>query len=409
MKIYNVKIKTMADGRIIENGWVEFENGKFTAVCEGTPQKTESLDIDGSGCLLIPGFIDAHTHLGIIENGIDFEGDDCNEATDPFTPQMRVIDGINPFDRCFYEAVARGITSAVICPGSANPCGGQIIAAKTAGRRIDDMVIRTVGVKFALGENPKRVYNGRDEMPITRMATAAVIREGLAKAKRYLDGIRDYENDKENSELPEYDIKCESLLPLLKNETAAYFHCHRADDIFTALRISKEFRIKPVLIHATEGHLIADILGGENVTAIAGPILCDRCKPEMKSLELKNAGALAENGVKTAICTDHTVVPIQYLPLSAAAAVKGGMDDINSGIARENGIVVFLDVPFKTCFYRIAGDTNRPIAASRTPKQLEELFNERYPVYKKNSTLTIKCEGSPLSVAKAILDNSSLI
>ena len=239
---------------------------------------------------------------------------------------MRVIDGINPFDRCFYEAVSRGITCAVICPGSANPCGGQIIAAKTAGRRIDDMLIRTVGVKFALGENPKRVYNGRDEAPVTRMATAAIIREGLAKAKRYLDGIREYESDRENSELPEYDIKCEALLPLLRNETTAYFHCHRADDIFTALRISKEFGIKPVLIHATEGHLIADILGRENVTAIAGPILCDRCKPEMKSLELKNAGALAENGVKTAICTDHTVVPIQYLPLSAAAAVKGGMN-----------------------------------------------------------------------------------
>lgn len=155
------------------------------------------------------------------------------------------------------------------------------------------------------------------------MATAAIIREGLAKAKRYLDGIREYESDRENSELPEYDIKCEALLPLLRNETTAYFHCHRADDIFTALRISKEFGIKPVLIHATEGHLIADILGRENVTAIAGPILCDRCKPEMKSLELKNAGALAENGVKTAICTDHTVVPIQYLPLSAAGGGKG--------------------------------------------------------------------------------------
>ena len=326
MKIYNIKIKTMADDRVIENGWVQIENGKFAAVCEERPQETESHDIDGSGGLLLPGFIDAHTHLGIIENGIDFEGDDCNEATDPFTPQMRVIDGINPFDRCFYEAVSRGITCAVICPGSANPCGGQIIAAKTAGRRIDDMLIRTVGVKFALGENPKRVYNGRDEAPVTRMATAAIIREGLAKAKRYLDGIREYESDRENSELPEYDIKCEALLPLLRNETTAYFHCHRADDIFTALRISKEFGIKPVLIHATEGHLIADILGRENVTAIAGPILCDRCKPEMKSLELKNAGALAENGVKTAICTDHTVVPIQYLPLSAAAAVKGGMN-----------------------------------------------------------------------------------
>lgn len=325
MKIYNVKIKTM-DETDIENGYIEFENGKITALCEGKPESISESDIDGNGGTLLPGFIDAHTHLGIIENGIDFEGDDCNEATDPFTPNMRVIDAVNPMDRCFSEAVSRGITCAVIAPGSANPCGGEIIAAKTFGRRIDDMLVKTVGIKFALGENPKRVYNDRDEAPITRMATAAVIREGLAKAKRYLDDINEYEKDGENSSLPEYDAKCESLLPLLKKEISAHFHCHRADDIFTALRISKEFDINPVIIHATEGRLIADILGKENVTAVAGPIICDRCKPEMKSLEIENAAELVKNGVKTAICTDHTVVPIQYLPLSAAIAVKGGLD-----------------------------------------------------------------------------------
>lgn len=324
MKIYNIKIKTMS-GKNIENGFVEFENGKFTAVCEGSPVSIQSGDKDGKGGLLLPGFIDAHTHLGIIENGIDFEGDDCNESTDPFTPQLRVIDGINPLDRCFSEAVSRGITCAVISPGSANPCGGEIIAAKTYGRRIDDMLVKKVGIKFALGENPKRVYNDRDETPVTRMATAAVIREGLAKAKRYTDSLDEYEADKENSELPEFDIKCEALVPLMKKEISAHFHCHRADDIFTALRIAKEFDIKPVIIHATEGHIIADILGKEGVTAVAGPVLCDRCKPEMQGLELKNAAELVKNGVKTAICTDHTVVPIQYLPLSAELAVKGGL------------------------------------------------------------------------------------
>lgn len=324
MKIYNVKIKTM-DGYEIENGYVEFRNGKITAVCEGAPASTVETDTDGGGGLLMPGFIDAHTHLGIIENGIDFEGDDCNESTDPFTPQMRVIDGINPLDRCFSEAVSRGITCAVIAPGSANPCGGEIIAAKTDGRRIDDMLVRSVGIKFAMGENPKRVYNDRSETPVTRMATAAIIREGLAKAKRYLDDMTEYENSGE-TDMPEYDIKNESLIPLLKGEISAHFHCHRADDIFTALRISKEFGIKPVIIHATEGHLIADILGKENVSIVAGPILCDRCKPEMRELEIKNAAELVKNGIKTAICTDHTVIPIQYLPLSAAIAVKGGLD-----------------------------------------------------------------------------------
>lgn len=327
MKIYNVQIKTMDGGRTIPNGWIEVENGKITAVESGTPENITESDINGKSGLLLPGFIDAHTHLGIIENGIDFEGDDCNEATDPFTPQMRTIDGINPFDRCFKEARKRGITSVVVAPGSANPCGGEIIAMKTMGRRADDMLIKTTGIKFALGENPKRTYNDRDEMPVTRMATAAVIREGLAKAVRYLDDVNVFESDRENHDMPEYDIKCEALIPLLKGEIAAHFHCHRADDMFTALRISKEFGLKAVIVHATEGYLIADILGTEKgIAAISGPVICDRCKPEMKGLDIKNTAELVRNGVKTSICTDHPVIPIQYLPASAAMAVKGGLD-----------------------------------------------------------------------------------
>ncbi len=326
MKIYNVQIKTMEKRRSIENGWVEIENGKIIAVEEGSPDVVGTEDLDGQGKLLIPGFIDAHTHLGIIENGIDFEGDDCNEATDPFTPQLRTIDGINPMDRCFEEAYKRGITSAVVAPGSANPCGGEIIAVKTYGRRIDDMIIKPVGIKFALGENPKRVYNDRDETPVTRMATAALIREGLSKAKRYLADIDAYEIDKENNDMPEFDLKNHALIPLLRREISAHFHCHRADDMFTAVRIAKEFDLKLVLVHATEGHLIADILGTEKLSAISGPVICDRCKPEMKGLELKNTAELIKNGVKTSICTDHPVIPIQYLPASAAMAVKGGLD-----------------------------------------------------------------------------------
>lgn len=326
MKIYNVQIKTMEKRRSIENGWIEIENGKIIAVEEGSPDVVGTEDIDGQGRLLIPGFIDAHTHLGIIENGIDFEGDDCNEATDPFTPQLRTIDGINPMDRCFEEAYKRGITSAVVAPGSANPCGGEIIAVKTYGRRVDDMIIKPVGIKFALGENPKRVYNDRDETPVTRMATAALIREGLTKAKRYLADIDAYEIDKENNDMPEFDLKNHALIPLLRREISAHFHCHRADDMFTAVRIAKEFDLKLVIVHATEGHLIADILGTEKLSAISGPVICDRCKPEMKGLELKNTAELVKNGVKTSICTDHPVIPIQYLPASAAMAVKGGLD-----------------------------------------------------------------------------------
>ena len=325
MLIYNAEIHTLDSRGVIENGWIETENSKIKAIGEGAPEEIPEGSINAQGGLLMPGFIDAHTHLGIIEDGLDFEGDDCNESTDPFTPQMRAIDGINPFDRCFEEARMRGITAAASSPGSANPCGGEIAAIKTNGRRVDDMLVKKCGIKFALGENPKNVYNGREETPITRMAITALIREGLYKARRYVHDMDSYYSDSENYDPPEYDIKCEALMPLLERKIKAFFHCHRADDICTAMRIASEFALDPVIIHGTEGHKIADIIAEEKVPVICGPLMCDRCKPEMRGLELKNAAVLHENGVKIAICTDHTVTPIQYLPLSAQAAVKGGL------------------------------------------------------------------------------------
>lgn len=325
MLIYNAEIHTMDSRGVIAKGWIETEKGKIKTIGEGTPNLIPEDSINAEGGILMPGFIDAHTHLGIIEDGLDFEGDDCNESTDPFTPQMRAIDGINPFDRCFEEARMRGITAAASSPGSANPCGGEIAAIKTNGRRIDDMLIKKCGIKFALGENPKNVYNGREETPITRMAITALIREGLYKARRYVHDMDSYYSDSENYDPPEYDIKCEALMPLLERKIKAFFHCHRADDICTAMRIASEFALDSVIIHGTEGHKIADIIAEEKIPVICGPVMCDRCKPEMRGLELKNASALHENGVKIAICTDHTVTPIQYLPLSAQAAIKGGL------------------------------------------------------------------------------------
>ena len=266
MLIYNAEIHTMDSRGVIENGWLEVEEGKIKALGEGSPEAVPEDSIDACGGLLLPGFIEAHTHLGIIADGLDFEGDDCNESTDPFTPQMRAIDGINPFDRCFEEARMRGVTAAASSPGSANACGGEIAAIKTYGRRIDDMLIRNCGIKFALGENPKNVYNGREETPVTRMAITALIREGLYKARRYVHDMDSYYSDSENYDPPEYDIKCEALMPLLDRKIKAFFHCHRADDICTAMRISKEFSLDPVIIHGTEGYKIADILGLQQPT-----------------------------------------------------------------------------------------------------------------------------------------------
>lgn len=323
MKIYNVKIFTMNKTRsVIEKGWVEITEGKITAVCEGTPSSFEDVDIDGGGAALYPGFIDAHTHVGLTTNGVGIESEDFNEESEPCSAQLRVIDAINPFDESFEKARNAGITSVLISPGSMNPVAGDIVAVSTDGRRIDNMLLRRVGIKFALGENPKMTYMNRDETPCTRMAIAAMIREALLKAQRYM---ADKEAAESESDLPELDPKSEALIPLLRGELKAHFHCHRADDIFTALRISREFGLDYVLIHCTDGHLIAGELALENAAAVVGPIICDPCKPELANITPKNAGLLAQHGVKTAICTDHSETPIEYLPLTVGIAVKNGM------------------------------------------------------------------------------------
>lgn len=346
MIIWNATIHTMTDNGVLKNGYVCIENGKITAVGTGTPPNLSPDDIDAGGSTLLPGFIDAHTHLGIIENGLDFEGDDCNEATDPFTPHLRVIDGINPLDRCFEEARAAGITTVMTSPGSANACGGTMCILKTAGRMVDRMQIGT-GMKFALGENPKSVYHDRDETPITRMATAAMIREGLAKAQRYQQEL-DFAESDPDEHMPDYDAKSEALLPLLDRDIKAHFHCHRADDICTAIRIAREFHLDYVLIHGTEGHEIADILAEENAPVIVGPMLCDRCKPEMQNLTIQNPAILKKAGVKIALCTDHPVIPVQYLPTTAALAVKGGMSREDALYAITAGAAAILGIEERT-------------------------------------------------------------
>lgn len=337
MIIYNARIFT-ASGDIIPNGFISFgsrirEVGSMDEIPPwglDTPDGKEE-SIDASGLTVYPAFVDAHCHIGICENGIGFEGDDVNEETDPSTPHLRAIDAINAADLCFGEAAQGGVGTVVTGVGSANPVGGNFIAMKTYGSKcIDKRVIKDpCSIKFALGENPKRVYNDRDETPMTRMATAAVIREQLYKAKRYMEDMAEYESTKGTDDevsRPDYDIKCEALIPLLKKEIKAHFHCHRQDDIFTAIRLAKEFDLDYVLIHTTDGHLIADELAEENAQCVIGPLFADRCKPELINQSIENGAALSRAGVTVAICTDHPETPIQYLPVTAGIAVKGGMD-----------------------------------------------------------------------------------
>ena len=300
-----------------EKGFVTFENGRITAAgpMENYRPGGEETE-DCTGKWLYPGFVDPHCHLGMEEDSLGFPGDDVNEMTDPVTPHLSGLDAVNPTDRYFAEAAAAGVTTVITGPGSANPIGGQMIAIKTAGSpRVDELVLRApVAMKMAFGENPKTVYHERKQAPMTRMATAAVIRQALEKCRRYME------------KGGEYDPKMEALAPVLKGELPVHMHAHRRDDIFTALRIAKEYGLRCVIVHGTEGHLIARELQEAGARVFAGPILTDRSKPELVNLTPKGPGLLAKAGVPVALCTDSPVIPQQYLALCAGLCVREGMD-----------------------------------------------------------------------------------
>ncbi len=334
MVVINVKIKSMANNDI-ENGFVRITDGKFSEI--GDMKKyvpTDETVIDGSGTTMYPGFIDSHCHLGMWNDALTFEGDDGNESTDPSTPHLRAIDSINAMDRCFTDAAKAGVTAVCTGVGSANPIGGSFALLKTYGsKRVDKLIVKDpVAIKFALGENPKNTYNDRDETPITRMATAAVIREQLQKALRYKEEQDEYLRTKgtdDETARPDYDAKCEALLPLFNREDKlkAHFHCHRADDIFTAIRISKEFDLDYVLIHCTDGGIISEELAEDNPQVVLGPLFGDRGKPELAHHDITTPHILNNSGIRFSICTDHPENPIQYLPLTAGLAVRGGLSE----------------------------------------------------------------------------------
>ena len=316
------------DGPVIPDGFVVVEGKTITAVgpMEALPAGYSGPVLDAAGGHIFPGLVDAHCHLGLWGDGLGFEADDGNESTDPCTPHLRGLDGVNPLDRCFQEARRGGVTTVLTGPGSANPIAGQFLALKTTGRWVDEMVVKApAAMKFALGENPKSVYNERKETPITRMATAALIRENLSKAQEY-QAKQAKAQDDPDTDPPDFDPKLEALLPVLRGILPAHFHAHRADDIATAVRISREFGLNFAIVHGTEGYKVAPLLASAGVPVITGPCLTDRSKPELVGQTLDNPVLLAQAGVKVAICTDHPVIPIQHLPICAAMAVRAGMD-----------------------------------------------------------------------------------
>lgn len=317
--IKNGYVKTMA-GADIENGCVLIsDDGKIISVgadisCDGAEI------IDAGGRLVTPGCVEAHCHIGVHNSAVRWEGMDVNERSDPLTPQMRAIDGINPIDETFALAVKHGVTSACTGPGSANVIGGTFAAIKLVGKRVDNMIIKDpVAMKCAFGENPKGAYGQAGaKAPVTRMAVAAMLRNMLFKAKKYAE-------DKDAGKEPAFDIKLEAMIPVIKKEIPLKAHAHRADDIFTAIRIAKEFDVDLTLDHCTDGELIADELAKEGYPAFVGPSFGGKSKVELLHKNFTTPGALHAAGVPVSIITDAPVTPLEYLPMCAGLAVSAGM------------------------------------------------------------------------------------
>ncbi|GAA2165308.1 MULTISPECIES: amidohydrolase [Glycomyces] len=301
----------------IDNGVIIVEHGRISAVGGADLPVPEGVPVeDATGKWIVPGLIDAHTHLGVHEVAEGWAGNDTNEMTDPNTAYVRALDGINPAEPGFAEALQGGVLAVNVNPGSGNVIGGETVAIKTVGRYVDEMVLRSPsGVKSALGENPKRVYGEQKKTPSTRLGTAGVLRQAFVEAENY-----------RSADAPDRDLKLEVLAKVLDREIPWRQHCHRADDIATALRVAEEFGYDLVLDHGTEAHLLADVVAERGIPVIFGPLLCSRSKVETVNRWPENAAKLAAAGVKVAITTDHPVVPIEHLIIQVMLAVKAGLD-----------------------------------------------------------------------------------
>ena len=310
------------DGDPIDNGVVVVRDGRIADV--GGPEITSGdgfTDIDVAGKWVLPGLIDAHVHLGVHEEGEGWAGQDTNEMTDPVCAHVRAIDAINPTDLGFADALAAGVLSVNVNPGSGNPIGGQTAAIKCVGRTVEEMLLKAPsGIKSALGENPKRVYGEQNKTPSTRLGTAATIRTAMVNAQNYEAKLAAATDTP-----PDRDLKAEALGQVLRREIPWRQHCHRSDDIATAMRIAEEFGYRLVIDHGTEAHLIADLIAEKDIPVIIGPLIISRTKVEVRQRSVSNPGKLDAAGVTVAITTDHPVVPISHLMTQVVMAVKDGL------------------------------------------------------------------------------------
>lgn len=337
--IQNGRIKPMVGPELPQGCVLIGDNGKILALGPSLEAPAGTQVLDAGGRLVTPGCVEAHCHIGLDNEGMGWEGRDYNEIIDPITPHLRAIDSINPQDEAFGLALQGGVTTACTGPGSANVVGGTFAAIKLAGKRVDRIILKDpLAMKCAFGENPKRCYGlDRKKSPMTRMATAALIRELLFKTRRYRE-------DQLAGKQPAFDMKLEAMIPVVEGKLPLKAHAHRADDILTAIRIAKEFNLQLTLDHCTDGEVIADELALEGYPAFVGPSFGGKTKIELRSKSFTTPGRLHQAGVPISIITDAPVIPLQYLPMCAGLAAHAGlnMDEawraITINPARQTGI-----------------------------------------------------------------------
>jgi len=310
-------------------GTVLVRDGVITALGPDVEVPDGVRVVDASGRWVLPGFIESHGHMGVMEEGEGWAGNDTNEMTNPDGSALRAIDAVNVEDEGFRDALLGGVTSAVVKPGSGNPIGGLTLAMKTwGGRTVDEQVIsESVSVKSALGENPKRVYGERKETPSTRLGVAKVIRAAFTAAQDYVERR---EHAAAKGEPFERDLGKETLARVLSGELVWDQHTHRADDVATAIRLSEEFGYRLVVNHGTDAAPIADVLAEKGVPVIFGPVITARVKIELRDRHVANLDRLARAGVLVAITPNHPVVPVNFLVHHAAFAVKEGLDPVTA-------------------------------------------------------------------------------
>ena len=323
--IKNGILLTMSDVDY-NTGDLLINDGKIIEIAESidSSQYPDATLLDASGCYVLPGLIEAHSHIGITEEKRGKECDDCNESTNPITPHMNALDAINPMDAAFHDAIRAGITSVMVGPGSTNVVGGQFIFMKTGGSRdIRDLVVLApAAMKISFGENPKACYGDNNQMPATRMGIAALLKEELSLARSYIDKKR---KAMEKDEDFTTDFRLESWIPVFERKIPLKAHVHRTDDILTAIRIAQQFDLRITLDHCSEGHLISEEIKASGFPAIVGPDFASRNKTEIKNAAFKTSGVLSKAGVLVSITTDHPVTLIQSLPICAGFAVKNGL------------------------------------------------------------------------------------